>query len=389
MADRTEEPSGEVPLSERALDLLVFVPAGIVASLVEEIPKLAERGRSLLGVRVSLGAGGRRVRVQSRPPGAPPPLGRIAPEGCRPGASAGRPPGGALSDTHDSPESTTTEPVPDRCGPAGRACAGPRSVGRPGPRHTHRHRQRACPGGRLPGHPGVRHAVRLPGRPAARRPHPHRAGLGPCVRDRHPSPAHDPQPGRPAARRAVLSPSAGVRRGGSPWSRSGRPPPPTLDASSSWPRSSRRRWRPAGEPRLLRPDDAGVTDPLDGTAVVTALLADPERTALVGSLDEWIAGLAVLRIAGGPGDERRGVIDSCYVEPGARGVGLGHLLLEQALEWFAARTGDRGRWNRPPRRPRGQELLRVSRVQGPVAGDAPPVGLIVPGAPDASLRLRI
>ncbi len=53
MADRTEEPSGEVPLSERALDLLVFVPAGIVASLVEEIPKLTERGRSLLGVRVS------------------------------------------------------------------------------------------------------------------------------------------------------------------------------------------------------------------------------------------------------------------------------------------------------------------------------------------------
>ncbi len=88
---------------------------------------------------------------------------------------------------------------------------------------------------------------------------------------------------------------------------------------------------------LLRPDDAGVTDPLNGTEDVTALLADPERTALVGSLDEWIAGVALLRIAGGPGDDRRGVIESCYVEPGARGVGLGHLLLEQALEWFGAR----------------------------------------------------
>jgi len=85
---------------------------------------------------------------------------------------------------------------------------------------------------------------------------------------------------------------------------------------------------------LLRPDDATVADPLGGTDDVTAVLADPERTALVGSLDDWIAGVAVLRIAAGPGDDRRGVIDSCYVEPGARGVGLGHLLLDQALEWF-------------------------------------------------------
>ncbi len=53
MADRTEEPSGEVPLSERVLDLLVFVPAGIVSSVVEDFPKLAERGRSLLEVRLS------------------------------------------------------------------------------------------------------------------------------------------------------------------------------------------------------------------------------------------------------------------------------------------------------------------------------------------------
>lgn len=53
MADPTEEPSGEVPLSERVLDLLVFVPAGIVASVVEELPKLAERGRSRLEVQMS------------------------------------------------------------------------------------------------------------------------------------------------------------------------------------------------------------------------------------------------------------------------------------------------------------------------------------------------
>ena len=52
MADRIDGRSGE-PLSERVLDLLVFVPAGIVVSVVEELPKLAERGRSRLGVKVS------------------------------------------------------------------------------------------------------------------------------------------------------------------------------------------------------------------------------------------------------------------------------------------------------------------------------------------------
>lgn len=52
MADRIDGRSGE-PLSERVLDLLIFVPAGIVVSVVEELPKLAERGRSKLGVRVS------------------------------------------------------------------------------------------------------------------------------------------------------------------------------------------------------------------------------------------------------------------------------------------------------------------------------------------------
>ena len=35
--------------------------------------------------------------------------------------------------------------------------------------------------------------------------------------------------------------------------------------------------------------------------------------------------------------ERRGVLDVCFVEPGAREGGLGQLLLEHALDWFRAR----------------------------------------------------
>jgi hypothetical protein len=47
--DRPKEPA----LNERLLDLFVFVPAGIVATAIDELPKLAARGREQLGVHVS------------------------------------------------------------------------------------------------------------------------------------------------------------------------------------------------------------------------------------------------------------------------------------------------------------------------------------------------
>jgi hypothetical protein len=49
----TDDESADRPLNERLLDLLVFVPAGIAVSVVEELPKLASVGRSHLEVRVS------------------------------------------------------------------------------------------------------------------------------------------------------------------------------------------------------------------------------------------------------------------------------------------------------------------------------------------------
>jgi hypothetical protein len=53
MADPHDDHSEGASLNERILDLLVFVPAGLVVTVVEELPKLAERGRHRLGVRVS------------------------------------------------------------------------------------------------------------------------------------------------------------------------------------------------------------------------------------------------------------------------------------------------------------------------------------------------
>jgi hypothetical protein len=58
MADPHEAPSegaptDDTPLNERLLELFVYVPAGFAVTVVEELPKLAARGRERLGVKVS------------------------------------------------------------------------------------------------------------------------------------------------------------------------------------------------------------------------------------------------------------------------------------------------------------------------------------------------
>ncbi len=82
--------------------------------------------------------------------------------------------------------------------------------------------------------------------------------------------------------------------------------------------------------------DPGGHAPSATEAAVAPYLSGPDRTALVGTLDDWVAGAALCRVVGADGD-RRGVLDVCFVEPGAREVGLGQLLLEHSLDWFRAR----------------------------------------------------
>ena len=62
------------PLNERIWDVLVFVPAGMFVSAVEELPRLAAKGREHLGVRVgsaravgryAVGAGRKELRRRS------------------------------------------------------------------------------------------------------------------------------------------------------------------------------------------------------------------------------------------------------------------------------------------------------------------------------------
>jgi GNAT superfamily N-acetyltransferase len=86
---------------------------------------------------------------------------------------------------------------------------------------------------------------------------------------------------------------------------------------------------------LTRASDSDGSLPDASVASLAPYVADPARTALVGTLDDWVAAVALCRVDDG-GGERRGVLDVCFVESGARQVGLGHLLVERALEWFTA-----------------------------------------------------
>jgi GNAT superfamily N-acetyltransferase len=70
------------------------------------------------------------------------------------------------------------------------------------------------------------------------------------------------------------------------------------------------------------------------------LLADPKRHTLVGTVDDSVVGLAMGRLDA-VGETRLGVIDACYVEAGARGVGVGGALLDGLVTWFTA-AGCRG-----------------------------------------------
>ncbi|MGH9018967.1 MAG: GNAT family N-acetyltransferase [Acidimicrobiales bacterium] len=70
------------------------------------------------------------------------------------------------------------------------------------------------------------------------------------------------------------------------------------------------------------------------------LLADGRRRVLVGTVDASVVGMALGRVDA-VGETTIGVVDACYVEPEARGVGVGRALVDDLAAWFTA-AGCRG-----------------------------------------------
>lgn len=64
-----------------------------------------------------------------------------------------------------------------------------------------------------------------------------------------------------------------------------------------------------------------------------AALADPDHLVLVGQLDETVVGYAVARLELLRDDTLLAVLDDLYVEPGARAVGVGELMMNMVIEW--------------------------------------------------------
>jgi GNAT superfamily N-acetyltransferase len=105
-----------------------------------------------------------------------------------------------------------------------------------------------------------------------------------------------------------------------------------------------------------------LVDPAGGSSGDTGLarrlpelLGSDEWLVLVGTIDDAVVGFALCHLDDLGGHGRRGILDACFVEDRARGVGVGRLLLDTAMVWLEehgcngvdgiALPGDRGAKN--------------------------------------------
>jgi GNAT superfamily N-acetyltransferase len=95
-----------------------------------------------------------------------------------------------------------------------------------------------------------------------------------------------------------------------------------------------------GGPLFVRRETGLLAKALLRPGGLDRLLSDPRRRVFVGTVDDAVVGMAIGRIDE-VGEASLGIIDACFVEPPARGVGVGAALLEALVTWFTA-SGCRG-----------------------------------------------
>jgi GNAT superfamily N-acetyltransferase len=74
-----------------------------------------------------------------------------------------------------------------------------------------------------------------------------------------------------------------------------------------------------------------------GLAPFVAWLDDPDRKVVMGTLEGAVCGMGMGHVDSLPDGRPVGHLDLCYVEPDARGVGLGRLLLDGVVGWLIDR----------------------------------------------------
>jgi len=88
----------------------------------------------------------------------------------------------------------------------------------------------------------------------------------------------------------------------------------------------------AGRGGSLLAEQHGRPEPVEQT--LARMLDDPDRAVWVGTLDDQTVGYATGRTATLSGGTDLGVVEELFVEPDARGVGVGESLISALVAWF-------------------------------------------------------
>lgn len=83
----------------------------------------------------------------------------------------------------------------------------------------------------------------------------------------------------------------------------------------------------------MRGGSALVGDATPVTLLDRWTRTDEAARLMVGEYDGVVVGLLAVSAAAGPKGLTNGLIECCYVETGARGVGVGTTLMEAAVDW--------------------------------------------------------